>query len=439
MLRACFLLLLAIVLALSPRAGWTDALTLSDLDRSVQEVLAHHPAAPHQRYLVRASLRGVVERLHQLGLEGSPLFRLDPGTPDGAVLLQGELQEILGRVPAQERDSVIRAGIQAMIESLDDPGSSFFGPGLYQKSLEELGYSLGGVGFHVDEEPDAEGRFLVIEMLEGFPAEKLGIRSGDRLVGVGGRSTRGLSFKELASLVRGPVGTRVDITIQRGGQPPRSYTVVREWLNPNPKGYQARMLAGGVGYIKLKYLGLRSHLDVRQLVDGLIAQGAKSLVLDLRNCPGDLEGSAGLADLFLGAGVPVYELVSGEGREPVVTETAEQYRLPLAILVNRYTEDAGAVVAGALRDHGRAVLIGQPTEPAEMEAFKRLAHELPDGSVATITVSYVVLPLGKSLWKDGLRPDLPVPARDPAAEATGGPEDAALQRALNYLTPGPSS
>lgn len=415
--------------------GPVRPLAMHDLAATLQRVLDEHPSPPDSTFLLRSAMRGLVAEMAVMGLRGDSLFslRMQGDLAADSAALERAMDALLKGRSAEDRGRLVRSGLAAALESLDDPGTRLYGPHEYRASLEELGYALGGVGFFVDEEKDEQGRLVIVEMFEGFPAERLGIRRGDRLVAAGGRAMKDITFNEMAQIVRGPVGTRITLTIQRGDEPPKEYTITREWLNPNPKGFEARLVDGSTGYVKVKYLGHRVHHDLRKELAALAAQGAKRLILDLRNCPGVTAGAVGVADLFLTDGQVVLTEVSRNGAIEWKTQDAEGFDMPLVILVNRYSSSAATVAAGALRDHGRAILVGEDTDPEEMQAYDKVAEELADGSTAAVTVAYYRLPRGKVLWREPIRPDVVVPMEDPTARATGAAGDVQYERAVEIV------
>ena len=440
----CLILLLVLVgpaTAASEPDPSGHPIEMIDVASTLQRVLDEHPAPPDAAFLLRAGMRGMVRELQAQGLPGEALFSLELSgslSSDAARVDRVLDQVMAGRKPA-DRGRVLLAGLSAALEGLDDPGTRLYPPGRYQATLEELGYSLGGVGFFVDEQKDEQGRLVVIEMFEGFPAERQGIRAGDRLVAVDGHPASDLGFNELTGLIRGPVGTRITLLLQRGQDPPREYTLTREWLNPNPKGVESRLVEPGVGYLKIKYLGHRIRPDMDAQIQALQARGARSLVLDLRNCPGVPAGAVGAAGLFLPKGSVVMAEVFQDDAEQRRTVQGPDCNLPLVVLINRYSSGAAALMAGALRDHGRAILVGETTDPEETRAYEKVAEELRDGSTAAVTVSYYRLPRGKSLWKESLRPDVEIPLPDPTVRATGTPGDAQFEKALQLLRGGKTS
>lgn len=296
-----------------------------------------------------------------------------------------------------ERGQALRNAFRASVRSLDEDGTRVHLPHQYIKAPEEEGYDKGGVGLMVDHERDAAGRFVVVETLDGFPAQAAGIRPGDRLVRVGGHPVKGMTYREMADLVRGELGTRVGLEIERAGTPnPIKFAIERVWINPNPKNISSRVLADGVGYIRIKYLGERLHLELEKVLDGFKQQNVRSVVLDLRNNDGLLGGSVDSMGCFVPKGTPLATLVTKTGPQPIATTGTNNVVWPLVVLVNRYSGGAAILLAGALRDAGRAQLVGEATTWRDQP---RASKRLPDGSTISVTTGYYTLPKGQVLRK----------------------------------------
>ena len=151
-------------------------LQMTDVVDTLQSVLDEHPAPPDAAFLLRAGMRGAVRQMESLGIQGERLFAvpLTGALAGDADAVEQVLDSLLAGRTQDERSQVIFAGLAEALASLDDPGTHLYGPGQYGASLEELGYSLGGVGFFVDEEKDSQGRLVIVEMFEGFPADGKG-------------------------------------------------------------------------------------------------------------------------------------------------------------------------------------------------------------------------------------------------------------------------
>jgi carboxyl-terminal processing protease len=412
--------------------GFVGAASLTQVLHSL-DVDSIEPVDP--QLLTRYAVSGFARRLEGLHRPVAGLLMQDLRHPQDRSGLMASLAEIAKTLSPADRQICYLGAIKSALRGYNTPGTKLYGPGEYEKSLQELGFSVGGVGIYFDEDPDPQGTFKIVQMMQGFPAEKLGIASGDRLSAVNGKPLKGMQFQEVARLIRGPVGTAVDLEIRKGGVDgqTRHFSIQRAWLNPNPKGAEGKLEANGVAWVKVQYLGLRSDLDFTKLLTGL-GPGTKTLVLDFRNSQGELEGAQHFLSLFLPPGRVAYQTQTRSGAEKTLTvATTAPCNLPMVVLVNQFTTDAASIVAGSLRDNGRALLVGRPTDPKQMKAFRWLAEDLPDGSTAAVTTTTFLLPLGQDLGSSGVRPDLRVAAKDAAAEVTGGPDDKAFAKALQLL------
>lgn len=329
---------------------------------------------------------------------------------------------------AAARGLVLRAATQTALAQLREDGTQLHLPHKYLLPPEVEGYDKGGVGLLVDRQPDPQGRFIVFETLDGFPGSTVGLRSGDRLVKVGECSLIGLSYREMADLVRGNLGTRVKLLVERPGTTaPLSFEVERVWLNPNPKNISHKLMSDHIGYVRVKYLGERMDFELARVLDEFKRSGVKKIVLDLRNNEGLMAGCQDVGAVFLGGNAEITRLVSGGSSDVRRTHGTRSSDQPLIVLVNRYTSGAAILLAGALRDHGRARIVGEPTvwcdQPQE-------SKELPDGSTVTVATGYYVLPGGKTLRnrEHSLEPEVVI-EQDPLRPLGGG-DDAQLQRAV---------
>ena len=197
----------------------------------------------------------------------------------------------------------MRNALRATVRALDEDGTRVYLPLQYIKSAEEEGYDQGGVGLIVDHERDAAGRFVVVETLDGFPGQAAGIRPGDRITRVATHAVKGMTYRQMADLVRGPLGTQVEIEVERGGTTsPVKFHIERVWLNPNPKNVTSQVLAHGVGYIRIKYQGERLYVELEKVLDQFRQQGVRSVVLDLRNNEGLISGSVDALGCFVPPG-----------------------------------------------------------------------------------------------------------------------------------------
>lgn len=252
--------------------------------------------------------------------------------------------------------------IDGLLKELHDPYTTFLRP----KDFKELNVlttgNYGGLGIRIEV---ADGWITVVAPLPGTPAERAGIESGDRVVDVDGTSTHDWTVDHAVNELRGRPGSKVSIMVARPGVPdPIKFDLVREQVHVKSIQY-ATVLPSHVGYVALSTVSKSSADELHDAVTQLRSQGARSLILDIRGNPGGLlnEG-VGLADLFLNSGQTVVET---RGRAPDANETlraksAQPWpNMPLVVLVNGATASAAEIVAGALQDHDRALILGTLT------------------------------------------------------------------------------
>ena len=269
-----------------------------------------------------------------------------------------------------DRRDLVEAAIQGMATHLD-PYSSYIAPRNVRQFDRYIDQEFGGIGIHVN----ASGSKLeIINVLPGSPAFRAGLKAGDEIVEVDGKSTKGLTQAALTERLTGPSGRPADLGIVRSGSTTtEQVTVVREVIQiPTVVGHRRNadhtwnyMLdeANRFGYLRITHFTKNTPDDLRQAMDALVEAGVRGVVLDLRSNPGGLLTAAiELADMFLETGT----IVSVKGRTvPERTWTAKQgltfSDMPIAVLVNRYSASASEVLSAALQDNNRAIIIGERT------------------------------------------------------------------------------
>jgi carboxyl-terminal processing protease len=264
----------------------------------------------------------------------------------------------------EELDSqdLIHASIDGMMKSLD-PHSAFLEKKQYDDLLLETQGKYGGVGIQIDIRDEW---LTVVAPIEGTPAYKLGLRAGDRIVAIEGKTTKGITTADAAKVLRGPKGTKVTITIARKGEiQPWDVTIERDVVELKSVPYRG-IVRDGIGYLRLSRFSEDTGREVEEGLRALVEQGAKGIVFDLRtNHGGLLTQAVSVANKFLERG----KLISyTQGRHP---EDRSEYfatenpvlpgGIPVAVLVNGSTASASEIVSGALQDDGRAVILGELT------------------------------------------------------------------------------
>ena len=295
-------------------------------------------------------------------------------------------------VPAERLYDYAASGL---VRELGDPNSGLLTPERLRRLSERTSGNYAGVGVRADVR---DGLVYVVGVIPGTPAERAGVRPGDRVVEIAGEPTRGLTLEEVTRRMRGAPETPVRFAIERPGVEGRvPFTITRESVHVRSVRRVA-LLDDGVGYLDLSSFATSSADEVRAGVDSLRALGARAVVFDLRGNPGGLldEGVA-VADLFLDAGKAI---VRTAGRTPqaeqrFVDATPQRYAgLPVVVLVDGASASAAEIVAGALQDHDRALVVGAPTfgKGSAQQVFP-----LAGGSALKLTTALWFTPSGRTI------------------------------------------
>ena len=353
-----------------------------------------------------------------------------PGTPR-------LLEQVFAHIQRDYIDTVPLATMyqfaaEGFVRELEDPYSALLEPDGIQRVRENASGRYAGIGIEVDLR---DGFVTIIAPISGSPADSAGLMPGDRIMKVDTLTTTGLSLDDVQRALRGAPGTSVTLAIGRGDAELPPVTLRRRQIAYHP--VQRRMVAvGGIGYVELATFSEAAALELRRAVDSLRAAGARRLILDLRGNPGGLlDQGVSVADLFLGTGAVV---ASTRGRTPDASQeftdgSAEHWGdMPLVVLVDSGTASAAEIVAGALQDHERAVLVGSPTYG---KGSAQNLFPVAGGRALKLTTARWFTPDGRSIERDsagtgGIAPDVVVrPDSVGAAPAV----DAVVTRALRLL------
>ena len=295
-------------------------------------------------------------------------------------------------------DSLLyRRAVDGLLAELDDPNSVFLGDDRLARLNERTSGNYVGLGLRFDVR---NGWITIIAPIQGSPAERAGLTTGDRIVEIDGESTRGLTADEASNAMRGEPGTKAQLVVERAvdGRSLR-FTLPREAIHVGTV-QRAAVLPGNVGFVDVNVFGDSTAGELERAVDSLVRRGATSLVMDLRRNPGGLlpQGIA-VADLFLDDGRKIMDM---RGRAP---ETSASYvdqapqrwpDLPLVVLVNEGTASASEIVAGALQDHDRAVIVGRTTFG---KGSAQSLYPLPEGGALKLTTARWYTPLGRAIGR----------------------------------------
>jgi carboxyl-terminal processing protease len=282
---------------------------------------------------------------------------------EGAQLFESVFRRVENDYVDPVEDSALyRKSEDGLLYELRDPYTTFLPPDRFARLNEVTSGNYAGLGVELDLR---DGWLIVVAPLPGGPAERAGLQPGDRIVEIGGQSTKGWTSEEASKAVRGNAGTFVTLKIERPGiSVPMELKLQRSTIHQSAVRRTA-LLSDGVGYIDLKAFSDSTAKELIGAITGLIGRGMKTLVLDMRTNPGGLlTQGVRVSDLFLDPG---QRIVSMRGRLPDANrdyaDTAAQRwpQLPLMVLVDGRSASAAEIVAGALQDHDRAVIIGTPT------------------------------------------------------------------------------
>ncbi len=342
-----------------------------------------------------------------------------------------------------DHEKATQAAIQGMLSTLD-PHSAYFPYGEFKKLREDQDSRFYGIGVTIVQHRDG---VYIQSAVEGAPAAKLGLRYGDRIVEVDGKDSRDWTSEQVSKNVRGGLGEEVTIKVERAGMQAPLYVKIVRAAVPLPTIRNAYMIRPGTGYIGLTGGFQRSSdEELSKAMKRLQEQGMRQLVLDLRGNPGGLLDQAiDVASEFLPRGQVI---VSVKGRteysEPIVYKSngSDPASMPLVILVNRNTASASEIVAGAIQDHGRGLIVG---ETSFGKGLVQRIFQLPFNTGLTLTTARYYTPYGRSLQRDYSSGSLydyytrHDPNETPPPATSNGPRNLESPLAIASPTPHPHS
>jgi len=324
--------------------------------------------------------------------------------------------------PSSE-ESMTAGSVQGLLDSLDDPYAAYLDEKHFEYFNEQTEGEFFGVGINIAER---DGVVYVVSTIEGTPAEAAGLQANDEIVAIDGERRDRWDIDEVVTRVRGPEGTTVELGIRREGEDDLlTFTITRAQIDiPN---VTAEMLEGDVGYLRLLTFNQKSADDLAEEIDALEAEGATSLVLDVRDNPGGLLSSAvDVASLFIADGVIVRVEQRGLPEKAERANGRVVTDAPLVLLVNGNSASASEILAGALQDYSRATLVGEQTfGKGSVQTVERLSW----GGGVKFTIAHYLTPQGREIDGVGLTPDVVV-EMDGALQADKE-TDTQLARALS--------
>jgi carboxyl-terminal processing protease len=310
-------------------------------------------------------------------------------------------------VEDKDTKTLLVGAVHGMVKTLD-PFSQFMEPDAYREMKTETDGQFGGLGIRISTKSDW---LTVITPLPGTPAYRIGILPDDRIVKIEGKITQGMTVEDAVKQLRGAPGTKVMITIVREGvKDPIDYSITRDVIKIET--IRSKMLSDGIGYVQLSEFSANSDKDLNKALAGLQKQGMKSLVFDLRNNPGGLlDVAVDVCREFVGDGkliVYTQGRQANSRRDYVTQGKAPFAKLPMIILVNRGSASGSEIVAGAMQDLKRSLIVGTTTFG---KGSVQSVFQLSEGNALRLTTAKYYTPSGRSIHRDektgkgGITPD----------------------------------
>ena len=303
-----------------------------------------------------------------------------------------------------EDSTLLKNAIRGMLQGLD-PHSAYLDKDSYKELQEGTSGEFGGLGIEVGYE---DGFVKVISPIDDTPAKRAGIKAGDLIIRLDGKSVKGISLMEAVKMMRGKPGSEIELTILRGGEEkPFNVTIVRDIITV--KNIKAETIESAFGYIRISNFQIHTVDDLSKALVKLENENnnmLKGLVLDLRNNPGGLLNAAvGVSDLFLDEGLIVYTEGRVKGSKlKFNAKPSEMFKdIPIIVLVNGGSASASEIVAGALQDHRRAIIMGERTFG---KGSVQTILPMNDETALKLTTARYYTPSGRSIQASGIEPDM---------------------------------
>jgi carboxyl-terminal processing protease len=349
-----------------------------------------------------------------------------PDNGDVTSILAYAQSHYAAKLGANGPSDLTEAALRGVMDSVDDPYTVYLSPKEIQGLQESLsGGNFGGIGVYIYQLKDGE---VLVQPIDGLPAARAGVKPGDVVDEVNGKTVKGMTLDRVEQLIRGPEGTTVQIRthVYNNKQSKHDYSIVREVIHVPT--VRAKM-EDGYDYIRLSDFGQTSSDEMRKaLLDGR-AKGAKGYILDLRNNGGGLlEAAVNISSYFIPHGTIVATIDrQGDRSEEDARGTAIGGLQPLVILVNKYTASASEITSGALQDYHLAKLVGTKTFG---KGVVQSIYPMPDAGALKITTARYVTPLGRDIQHKGIMPDIVVDqSPDPALIDTPADKQLAAAKA----------
>ena len=317
--------------------------------------------------------------------------------------------------------------INTMIASLNDPYTKFLDPKEFAEETSSIKGSLKGIGIQIGVK---DGKLTVIAPIEDTPAEKAGLKADDEILEIDGRSTKGITVDKAADQIRGREGTTVTLLIKRGSNEPKLYTITRatiEIKSISQKVPDNIAMPSDIGYIRLSsFISRNAASEFRSILEQ--GYNKKGFIIDLRSNPGGLLSNAiYISDMFLDGGVIVSTVDRDGYKEFQKATKGTVTNKPVVILINKGSASASEIFSGAMKDNGRAILVG---EQSFGKALVQEINKLPYEAGINITIQKYLTPNGTDINKKGITPDVIVKLTE---EDVKNKDDVQLKKAIEVM------
>lgn len=372
------------------------------------------------------------------GLNVQPLLARAEGQGFGLFLKAYDIlkNEYIGEL---NNEKLVQGAIKGMMESTGDPYTRYMDPKSYQEMKEERSGSFSGIGIQIGIRKNKINghemdNLTVIAPLEDTPAWKAGIQTGDIIVEIDSKSTKDMAVEQAVNHIKGLKGTSVKLKIYRDSTKKIfEVSIVRD--NIVQKIVKSKMLENNIGFVRLStFMSNEVPKELKEAITKLKAKGMKALVFDLRNNPGGLLPNAvTVGSMFVPKG-PIVQIVDKDGEKEYLNATGELLipnDMPMVLLVDEGSASASEIVAGALKDNDRAILVGHKTFG---KGLVQTVHELDDGSGMAITTNKYLTTKGTDINKKGIEPNIQVDIPKDVEEFIAGEKsDTQLNKAVEIL------
>lgn len=345
-----------------------------------------------------------------------------------------QVKELLEKSFYQEvdTDTLLEGAVAGMADSLQDPYTVYFTKEQMQLFNEKSKGSYVGIGVVVTMGQD--GLLTVVEPFENSPADRAGIKKGDKIIEVDGEDVTGIRDSDLiVSMIKGEENTKVKITVYRSSEDaPIEFEIIRQRIKTI--NITSEVLPGNIGYIMLKMFDEEAGKDFNRLLDELLGKGVRGLIIDVRDNPGgSYDAVVNIVDRIVPEGLIVYT-EDRNGKRKEERSKPDELNIPVVVLTNGNSASASEILAGALKDHKKATIIGTKTFG---KGLVQGAYTLEDGSGIKVTISRYFTPSGQCIHDVGIEPDitveLPNDYKNIPVSQVPREEDTQLEKAIQVI------